>query len=153
MSIEMVMLSNHLILCHPLLLLPAILPSIRVLSNESVVHIRWPKYWSFNLTSASASASVLPMNNQGWFPLGLTGLISLLSKGLSRVFFSTTIWKHQFFVAQLFYVPILTSVHWIHTSIEKTIDSTIWTFASKVMSSLFNTLCRFLKAFIKGTLL
>ena len=92
MSIEWVMPSNHLIFCHPLLLLPSIFPSIRVFSNASALHIRWPKYWS--------SASVLPMNIQGWFPLGLTGLISLLSKGLSRVLSSTTIWKHQFFGAQ-----------------------------------------------------
>ena len=91
MSIESVMPSNHLILCRPLLLLPSIFPSIRVISNESVLPIRWPKYWS------SASASVLPMNIQDWFPLGLTGLISLQSKGLSRVFSNTTVQKHQFF--------------------------------------------------------
>ena len=84
-------LSNHLILCHPLLFLPSICPSIRVFSIESVLHIRWPKYWN------SASASVLPMNIQGWFPSGLTGLISLQSKGLSRVFFNTIVQKHQFF--------------------------------------------------------
>ena len=85
------MLSNHLILCHPLLLLPSIFPSIRVFSNESVLHIRWPKYWS------SVSASVLPMNIQGWFPLRLTSFISLLWKLLSKVLSSTTIWKLQFF--------------------------------------------------------
>ena len=88
-SPEAVMPSNHLILCRPLLLLPPIFPSIRIFSNESVLHINWP--------SASASASVLPTTIQGSFPLGLTGLISLLSKELSRVSFSTTIWKHQFF--------------------------------------------------------
>ena len=66
MSIESVMSSNHLIFCHPLLLLPSIFPSIRVFSNGSVLRIRWPKYWSFS------SASVLPMNFQGWFPLALT---------------------------------------------------------------------------------
>ena len=77
MSLESVMPSNHLILCYPLLLLPSVFPSIRVLSNESVLHIRWPKYWSFS------SASVLPINIQDWFPLGWTGLISLQSKGLS----------------------------------------------------------------------
>ena len=80
MSISPVMPSNHLILCHPLLP-PSIFPSIRVFSNESVIRIRWPKYWSF-----SFPASVLPMNIQGWFPLGWTGLISLQHKGLSRVF-------------------------------------------------------------------
>ena len=77
MSIKSVMPSNHLILCCPLLLLPSIFPSIRVFSNDSVLHIRWPKYWSF-------SFSISPSNEySGLFPLGLTGLISLLSKGLS----------------------------------------------------------------------
>ena len=95
MSIESVMPSNHRILCCPLLLLPSVFPSIRVFSSESVLPIRWPKHWSFSL------ASVLPMNIQGWFPLGWTGLISLQSKGLSRVFSNTTIQKHQFFGAQL----------------------------------------------------
>ena len=94
MSIELLMPSNHLILCHPLLLLPPIPPSIRVFSNESVLRFRWPKCWCF------ASASVLPMNIQGRFPLGLTDLISLDSKGLSRVFSNTTIQKHQFFGSQ-----------------------------------------------------
>ena len=94
LSIELVMPSNHLILCRPLLLLPPIFPSIRVFSNESALQIRWPNYWSFN------SASVLPMNSQGWFPLGLTGLISLLSKTLSRVLSSTTVQKNQFFSVQ-----------------------------------------------------
>ena len=80
MSIESVMPSNHLILCCPLHLLPSIFPSIRVFSNESALRNNWPKYWSFS------SASVLPMNIQGWFLLGVTSLISLLSKGPSRVF-------------------------------------------------------------------
>ena len=82
---------------HPLLsplLLPSIFPSIRVFSNMSALHTRWPKYWSLALTS------VLPMNIQDWFPLGRTGLLSCLSKGLSRVFSSTTAQKHQFFGAQ-----------------------------------------------------
>ena len=94
MSIESVMPSNHLILCCPLLLPPSIFLSIRVFSNESALRIRWQS------TGASASASVLPINIWGWFPLGLTGLISWQSKGLSRVFSSTTIRKHQFFGAQ-----------------------------------------------------
>ena len=95
MSSESVMPSNHLILCRPLLLLTSILPSIRVFSNESALHVRWPNYWRFSFTS------VLPMNIQDWFPLGLTGWISLQSKGLSRVSSSTTVQKHQFFSAQL----------------------------------------------------
>ena len=94
MSIELVMPSNRLILCHPLLLPPSIFPSIRVFSNESVLCNRWPKYWSF-------SFSILLMNIQDWFPWGLTGLISLQSKGLSRVFSNTTVQKHQFFGTQL----------------------------------------------------
>ena len=97
--------SNHLNLCHPLLFLPSIFPSIRVFSSESVLHIRWPS------TGVSASASVLPMNNQDWFPFGLIGLISLPSKGLSRVFSNTTVQKHQFFHAQ----PSLWSNSHIHT--------------------------------------
>ena len=89
---------GHLILCHPLLLLPSIFPSIRVFSNESALHIRWPKYWK---QSISASASVLPMNIQDWFLLGLTGLSSLQTKGLLRVFSNTAVQKHQFSSAQL----------------------------------------------------
>ena len=93
MSIESVMPSNHLILCHPLLLLPSVFPSIRVFSKESVLCIRWPKYWSFS--------SVLPVNTQDWYPLEWTGWISLQSKGLSRVFSNTTVQNHQFFGTQL----------------------------------------------------
>ena len=95
MSIELVMPSKHFILCHPLLLLPSIFPSIRVFSNGSVLPIRWPSI------GASASASVLPMNIQDWFPLWWTSWISLQSKGLSRVFSNTTLQKHQFFFSQL----------------------------------------------------
>ena len=94
MSIETMMPSNHLILCHPLLLPPSIFPSIRVFSNESVLRIRWPKYWSF-------SFSINPFNIQDWFPLGWTGWISLQSKRLSRIFSDTTVQKHQFFGPQL----------------------------------------------------
>ena len=84
-----------LILCHLLLLLPSIFPSLRVFSNESALHIKWPKYWS------SASASVFPMNIQDWSPLEWTGWISLQSKGLSRVFSNITVQKQQFFGIQL----------------------------------------------------
>ena len=83
--------SPHLILYHPLLLVPSIFPRISVFFNELVLPISWPKCWS------SASASVLLMNIQGWIPLGLTGLISLQSMGLSRVFSNTTVQRHQFF--------------------------------------------------------
>ena len=96
MSLVLTMPSNHLILCHPLFLLPSTFPSTRVYSNESALHIRWPKYWSF-------SFSISPSNEYSGLTgltLGLTGLISLLSKRLSRVFSGTTLWKHQFFGAQ-----------------------------------------------------
>ena len=93
MSIESVMPSKHLILRHPLLLPPSVFPSMRVFSNELVLHIRWPKYWSF---------SISPSNEySGLFPLGWTGGISLLFKGLSRIFSNTTVQKHQFFGAQI----------------------------------------------------
>ena len=101
---------------------------------------------------ASVSASVLPMNNQDWFPLGLTGWISLQSKELSRVFSSTTFQKHQFFGAQ----PFLWSNSHIHTWLGKTIAFTIQTFVSKVMSLLFNMLSRFVTTFLpkrKGPLI
>ena len=89
MFIASVRSSSHLILWHPLLLLPSIFPSIRDFSNESSVS-------DDQNTVASASASVLPMNIQGWFPLRLIG--SILSKGLSGVFYSTTVQRHQFFL-------------------------------------------------------
>ena len=94
MSIELVMPSSHLILCRSILL-PPILPSIRVLSMSQVFT------WGGQSIRVSASASILPMNTQYWSPLGWTGWISLQSKGLSRVFSSTTVQKHQFFCVQL----------------------------------------------------
>ena len=93
--------SNHLILCNLLLLLPSVFPSIKFFSNES---------FTSSGQNIGTSASVLLMNIQGWFSLGLTGLTSLLSKGLSKVFFST-IQKHQLFGAQPFYGPTFTSIH------------------------------------------
>ena len=91
MSIEAVMPSNHLTLCHPLLLPPSIFPSIRVFSNESVF------VSGGQSIGVSASTSVLPKNTQDWSPLEWTGWISLQSKGLSKVFSNTTVQKHQFF--------------------------------------------------------
>ena len=89
-SIKSVMPSSHLILCHPLLLLPAIPPSIRVFSNESTLHMRWPKYWSF-------SFSISPSKEHPW----LISFSPLQSKGLSGVFSNTTVQKHHFFSTQL----------------------------------------------------
>ena len=130
MSIELVMTYNHLVLCSLLLLLPSIFPSIRVFSNDSPLRIRWPKYW------ASLSASVLPMNTQGWLLLGLTALISLLSMRLSKVFSNITIRKHQFFGAQ----PSLGSNSHPYITTGKTKALTTQTFVGKVMSLLFNRL-------------
>ena len=95
MSIESVMPSNHLILCHSLFLPPSIFHSISVFSNESVLPIRWSKYWSFSFSiSPSSEYSRLISFRIDW-------LISLLSKGLSRIFSNTTVQKHQFFSTQL----------------------------------------------------
>ena len=94
MSIESVMPHNHFILCHPHLLLPLIFPSIRIFSSESIIHITWPKYWCF-------SFSISPSNEySGLISFRIDWLVSLLSKGLSRVFYNTTVQKHQFFSAQ-----------------------------------------------------
>ena len=139
MSHESVMPSNHLILCLSLLFLPSLFPSIRVFPISRF-------FISGSQTiGASASASVLPMNIQAWFPLGWTGWISLQFKGLSRVFSSTTVQKHQFFATQ----PFLLSNSHIHTwLLEKNIALTIRTFVGKVMSLLFNILSRFVTSFL-----
>ena len=107
---------QNLIFCYLLLLPPSNIPSIRVFSNESVLHIRWPKYWSF-------SFSISPSNEYSdWFPLGLTGLISLLSKGLSRVFSSTTVQSINSLAFSFLCRPTLTSIqdHWKNHSFDKT---------------------------------
>ena len=138
MSIESVMPSNHLILCHPLLLLPSIFPSIRVFLNESILRIRWPKYWNFSFNI------ILPMNIHDWLPLGLTGLISLQSKGLSRIFSNTTVQSYQFFSPQL---SLWSNSH-IHTwPLEKT-ALTRGTFVGKVMSLLFKMLSSLVITFL-----
>ena len=131
--------SNNLILCHSLLPLPSVFPSIRVFSNESALHIRRPQYWSFRFNISPSS------EYSGFISFRLAGLISLLSKGLSRVFSSTTVQKHQFLSAQ---TSLWSNSH-IHTrTTGKTIALTIQTFVGKVMSLLFNTLSRFVIAFL-----
>ena len=123
---------NHLILCHPLLLLPLIFPSIRVFSNESVLHIRWPNYWSFSL-------SLSPSNEYlGLISFRIDCFDFLQSKGISRVFSNTTVqkpilWLSAFFIVQLSH-PYMTT--------GKTIALTKQTFAGKIMSLLFNMLSR-----------
>ena len=104
-STESVMPSNHLILCPPLLLLPSIFPRVRVFFNELDLCIRWPKYWSFSFSiSPSNQYSGLMSFRIDWFDL-------LPAKGLSRVFSSTTIRRHQSFRLSLFYCSALTSLH------------------------------------------
>ena len=129
--IQSVMPSSRLILCRPLLLLPSVFPSIRGFSNESVLRITWPSI------GVSASASVLPMNIQDWFPLGLTDWISLLSKGLSKSLLqhhsskASILWCSAFFMVQ-FSHPYMTTGN--------TIAWTRQTFVGKVMSLLWNML-------------
>ena len=131
MSIELMMPSSHLILCHPLLLLPAILPSIRVFPNESTLYIRWPKYWSFCFSiSPSNEYSELISFRIDWFDLlAVKGTLkSLLPLHNSKA----PILRHSaFFIVQLSH-PYIT--------IGKTIALTRWKFVSKIMSLLFNTL-------------
>ena len=132
-SIESVMPSKHLILCHDLLLLPSIYPSIRVFSSESALRIRWPKYWSFSFSiSPSNEYSGLISFRIDWFdPLTAQVILkSLLQHQSSK---ASILWCSAFFTVQLSH-PYITG---------KTIASTIWTFVSKVMSLLFNMLSRF----------
>ena len=139
MSIKSIIPSNHLILCCPLLLPPSIFPSIRVFSNESVLCIRWPKYWCF-------SFSISPSNEySGLISFRMDWLDLLESKGLSRVLSNTTVQKHQFFGTQVLYGPSLISIHDYHG---KTIALTRQTFVDKVMSLLFNMLIRLVMAFL-----
>ena len=130
-SLESVILSNHLILCVPFSSCPQSFPT-----SESFPVSQFFASGGQSI-GVSASTSVLPMNIQGWFPLGLTGLTSMQSKGLSRVFSNTTVQKHQFFGAQLSWQ----SNSHIHTwPLEKPL--TRWTFVDKVMSLLLNMLSR-----------
>ena len=133
MSIESVMPSNHLILCCPLFLLPSIFPSIRVFSNESVLHIRWLKYWSFSFNiSPSNEHPGLISFKMDWFDLlAVQGTLkSLLQHHSSK---ASILWCSAFFTVQLSH-PYMTT--------GKTIALTRWTFVGKVMSLLLNMLSR-----------
>ena len=139
MSIESVMPSNHLIICRPLLLLPSIFPSIRVFSSESVLHIRWPKYWSFSFSiSPSSEYSGLISFRMHWLDLlAVQGTLkSLLQHHSSK---ASILLCSDFFIVQLSY-PYMTT--------GKTIALTRWTFVGKVVSLLFNTLSRLIIAFL-----
>ena len=133
------MLSNHLIFCHPLLLLPSIFPSIRVFSGESVLHIRWPKYWSFSFSiSPSNEYSGLISLRTDWLDLlAVQGTFkSLLQHHSSK---ASILQRLAFFIVQLSH-PYMTT--------GKTIALTRWTFVGKVMSLLFDMLSRFVIAFL-----
>ena len=139
MSITFVMLSNHLILCHPLLLPPTIFPSIRVFSNESVLCIRWPKYWSFSLsTSPLNEHSGLMFFRMDWMDLlAVHGSFkSLLQHHSSK---ASILLHSASFIVQLSHPYITTG---------KTIALTRWTLVSKVMSLFFNMLSRVFIAFL-----
>ena len=140
MSIESVMPSNHLILCrHPLLILPSIFPRIRVFSNESALHIRWPKYWSFSFNiSPSNEYSGLISFRMDWLDLfAVQGTLkSLLQHHSSK---ALILWLSAFFIVQLSH-PYMTT--------GKTIALTRWTFVGKGMSLLFNMLSRLVIAFL-----
>ena len=139
MSIELMMSSNRLILCCPLLLLPLIFPSIRVFSNESVLCIKWPKYWSFSFSiSPSSEYSCLISFRIGWCDLfAVQGTLKSLLQHHSPK--ASILWCTDFFIVQLLHPYVTTG---------KSIALTIWTFASKVMSLLFNTLSRLVIAFL-----
>ena len=131
--------SNHLICCHPLFLLPSIFPSIRVFSNESALHIRWPKYWnfSFNISPSNEHPGLVSFR-MDWFDLlAVQGTLkSLLQHHSSK---ASIIWCSAFFIVQLSH-PYMTT--------GKTIALTRQTFVNKVMSLLFNMLSRFVIAFL-----
>ena len=140
MSIESVMPSNHLIICRPLLLLPSIFPSIRVFSNESVFHIRWPKDWSFNfiISPSSEYSGQISFRKMDWLDLlAVQGTLkSLLQHYTSK---ASILWHSAFFIVQLSH-PYMTP--------GKTIALTRRTFVGKEMSPLFNMLSKLVITFL-----
>ena len=129
--------SSHLILCHPLLLLPPIPPSIRVFSNESTLHMRWPKYWSFNISPSNEHSGLISFRMDWLDLLAVQGTLkSLLQHHSSK---ASILWRLAFFIVQLSH-PYMTA--------GKTIALTRWTFVGKVMSLLFNTLSRLVITFL-----
>ena len=138
MSIESVMPSSHLILCHPLLLLPSVFSSIRVFSNESALRIRWPKYWSFSFISPSNEHPGLISFTMDWLDLlAVQGTLkSLLQHHSSK---ASILWNSALFIVKLS-PPYMTT--------RKTIALTRWTFVGKVMSLLFNMLSKLVITFL-----
>ena len=139
MSIESVIPSNDLILCHPLLLLPSIFPSIRVFSNESALCIRWPKYWSFsfNISSSNEHSGLISFRMDWLDLLAVQGTLKSLLQHHSLK--ASSLQRPAFFIVQLSR-PYMTT--------GKTIALTRWTFVDKVMSLLFNMLSRLVMTFL-----
>src|SRR5574337_1163710 len=139
MSIELVMPSNHVILCRPLLLLPSIFPSIRVFANESALRIRWPKYWSFsfNISPTNEHSGLISFRMEWLDLLAVQGTLKSLLQHHSP---KASILQHSAFFTVQHSHPYMTT--------EKTIALTRWTFVSKVMSLLFNMLSRLVKVFL-----
>ena len=139
MSIESVMSSNHLILCHPLLRLPLIFPSIRVFSNESVLCIRWPKYWSssFSISPSNEYSGVISFRMDWLYLLPVQGTLKSLLQHHTSI--ASILWHSAFFIVQLSH-PYMTP--------GKTITLIIWTFVGKVMTLLFNMLSRLIITFL-----
>ena len=146
MSIESMVPSNHLILCHPLLLLPSIFPNIRVFSNESALYIRWPKYWSLSFNISPSNEHPRPIS------LKIDWLISLQSRGISKSF-PTSQFKCinssalSLFIVQLSHPYMDTGKVQLSHPYKATITLTRWIFADKVMSLLFNMLSRLVITF------
>ena len=139
MSIASVMPFNHLILCHPLLIPPSVFPCIRVFSNESALHIRWPKYWSFSfkINPSSEHPGLISFRVDWLGLLAVQGTLkSLLQHHSSK---GSILWHSGFFIIQLSH-PYMTT--------GKTIALTRWTFVGKVMSLLFNMLSRLVITFL-----
>ena len=135
MSVVSLMPSNHLILCHPLLLPPSFFPNIRVFSNDSVLHIRWPKYWSFSISSSNEYSGLISFRMDRLDLLAVQGTLKSLQHQSSQA----SILQHSVFIVQLSH-PYMTT--------GKIIALTRWTFVCKVMSLVFNMLSRLVIAFL-----
>ena len=139
MSLESVMPSNHLILCHPLLLSPSIFPSIRVFSSESVLHIRWPNHWSFSFSISPSNeySGLISFRIDCFDLLAVQGTLkSLLQHHSSKA----SILRHS--------VSFIVQFRYLYMTTGKTIALTTWTFVGKVLFLLFNTLPRFVIVFL-----
>jgi len=137
MLIESVMLSNHFILCHPLLLLPSIFPSNRVFSNDLALHIRWWKYWNFSINPSNKYSGLISFRSDGFDLFAAQGALkSLLQHHSSK---ASNLWHSAFFVGQFSHPYVTTG---------KTMALTIQSFVGNIKSLLFNTLSRFFIAFL-----